>query len=231
MADTELRCYCMTAWTFRPFVRNHPDLAWALLESMVGRVREAQSSELPAASCPRAPQARQALGDLLRRVGGEGEPQRRAVGRAGEERRARDEGDVVLQRAPQQQVGVPAVGQPRPHEHAALGPVVRRAGRQRVARARPAARRAARRTRAAGRPTCASRSTAASQCAAAAWSTVEECRSAACLAIGQRPAQRLGRAHPADAQAGRGHLRERGQRQHAVLGARQRGQGGRRRAA
>jgi CRP/FNR family cyclic AMP-dependent transcriptional regulator len=43
VADSELRCYCMTAWTFRPFVRDHPDLAWALLESMVGRVREAQS--------------------------------------------------------------------------------------------------------------------------------------------------------------------------------------------
>jgi CRP-like cAMP-binding protein len=46
-ADTELRCYCMTAWSFRPFVRNHPDLAWALLEAMVGRVREAQSPAQP----------------------------------------------------------------------------------------------------------------------------------------------------------------------------------------
>jgi CRP/FNR family transcriptional regulator, cyclic AMP receptor protein len=51
VADTELRCYCMTAWSFRPFVRNHPDLAWALLEAMVGRVRDAQGRpEQPAAA-------------------------------------------------------------------------------------------------------------------------------------------------------------------------------------
>ena len=56
VADTELRCYCMTAWSFRPFVRNHPDLAWALLEAMVGRVREAQArpSSRPPRASPRA---------------------------------------------------------------------------------------------------------------------------------------------------------------------------------
>ena len=43
VADTELRCFCMTAWNFRPFVRAHPDLAWALLETLVARLREAQS--------------------------------------------------------------------------------------------------------------------------------------------------------------------------------------------
>ena len=43
VADTELRCFCMTAWNFRPFVRAHPDLAWALLETLVVRLREAQS--------------------------------------------------------------------------------------------------------------------------------------------------------------------------------------------
>jgi CRP/FNR family cyclic AMP-dependent transcriptional regulator len=49
VADTELRCYCMTAWSFRPFVRNHPDLAWALLETLARRLREAQArSEAPA---------------------------------------------------------------------------------------------------------------------------------------------------------------------------------------
>ena len=43
VADSELRCFCMTAWNFRPFVRAHPDLAWALLETLVARLREAQS--------------------------------------------------------------------------------------------------------------------------------------------------------------------------------------------
>ena len=62
-----------------------------------------------------------------------------------------------------------------------------------------------------------SRSIVASQCAAAAWSTVDECRSAACLAIVERPAQRLGRAHPADPQARRRDLRQRREREHAVV--------------
>ena len=49
VAETELRCYCMTAWSFRPFVRNHPDLAWALLETLATRLREAQArAEAPA---------------------------------------------------------------------------------------------------------------------------------------------------------------------------------------
>lgn len=42
-ADGELRCFGMTAWVFRPFVRAHPDLAWALLESLAARLREAQA--------------------------------------------------------------------------------------------------------------------------------------------------------------------------------------------
>ncbi len=42
-ADGELRCFGMTAWNFRPFVRDHPELAWALLESLAARVREAES--------------------------------------------------------------------------------------------------------------------------------------------------------------------------------------------
>jgi len=41
-ADTELRCFGLAAWEFRPFVRDHPDVAWALLETLAGRVRDAQ---------------------------------------------------------------------------------------------------------------------------------------------------------------------------------------------
>ena len=85
-----------------------------------------------APSGPGGAQAAQALGDLLRRVRGEGEPQRGVVRRAGEERVAGHERDVVRERAVEQLGGVPAVGQPRPHEHAAVGVVVRRAGRERV---------------------------------------------------------------------------------------------------
>ena len=37
-AETDLECYAMAAWQFRPFVQDHPDVAWALLESLVERI-------------------------------------------------------------------------------------------------------------------------------------------------------------------------------------------------
>ena len=37
-ADSELTCYTLAAWQFRPFVRDHPDVAWALLQSLVQRL-------------------------------------------------------------------------------------------------------------------------------------------------------------------------------------------------
>jgi CRP/FNR family transcriptional regulator, cyclic AMP receptor protein len=42
-ADGDLRCAAMTMWNFRPFVKEHPDVAWALLTALVKRVREAQA--------------------------------------------------------------------------------------------------------------------------------------------------------------------------------------------
>jgi CRP/FNR family transcriptional regulator, cyclic AMP receptor protein len=42
-AETELRCLLFTAWVFRPFALEHPETAWALLEMMVQRVREAEA--------------------------------------------------------------------------------------------------------------------------------------------------------------------------------------------
>jgi CRP/FNR family transcriptional regulator, cyclic AMP receptor protein len=42
-AETQLRCLMFTAWQFRPFAMEHPETAWALLEAMVQRVREAES--------------------------------------------------------------------------------------------------------------------------------------------------------------------------------------------
>jgi CRP/FNR family transcriptional regulator len=47
-ADTALRCAAMTSWNFRPFVKDHPDIAWALLNSLVKRVRQAQARQLGA---------------------------------------------------------------------------------------------------------------------------------------------------------------------------------------
>jgi len=43
VAESELRCLLFTAWVFRPFAIEHPETAWALLEIMVQRVREAEA--------------------------------------------------------------------------------------------------------------------------------------------------------------------------------------------
>jgi CRP-like cAMP-binding protein len=44
-AEDELRCAGMTAWHFRPFVRDHPDIAWTLLRALARRVREAEARQ------------------------------------------------------------------------------------------------------------------------------------------------------------------------------------------
>jgi CRP/FNR family cyclic AMP-dependent transcriptional regulator len=41
-ADTDLSCYGMTAWDFRPFVQSHPEIAWTLLQTLVSRLRAAE---------------------------------------------------------------------------------------------------------------------------------------------------------------------------------------------
>ena len=42
-ADSELRCYGLTSWEFRPLVEGNAGIAWKLLETMAKRVRAAQS--------------------------------------------------------------------------------------------------------------------------------------------------------------------------------------------
>lgn len=44
VATADLSCRGMTAWEFKPFVEEHPDVAWALLQTLVGRLREAESN-------------------------------------------------------------------------------------------------------------------------------------------------------------------------------------------
>ncbi len=46
IADTELECFALAAWQFRPFVQDHPDVAWALMQSLVKRiVRDTESDD------------------------------------------------------------------------------------------------------------------------------------------------------------------------------------------
>lgn len=43
VAGSELRCHAMTAWSFRPVVESHGEIAWPLLEALVARLREAEA--------------------------------------------------------------------------------------------------------------------------------------------------------------------------------------------
>jgi CRP/FNR family cyclic AMP-dependent transcriptional regulator len=43
-ADTELRCYGLTSWEFRPLVENNSHIAWKLLVSLSKQLREARAS-------------------------------------------------------------------------------------------------------------------------------------------------------------------------------------------
>ena len=42
-ASTDLRCRGMAAWEFRSFVQEHPEVAWALLQTLASRFRETQA--------------------------------------------------------------------------------------------------------------------------------------------------------------------------------------------
>ena len=42
-AETDLTCYGMTAWNFKPFVMDHPEIAWALLQTVARRLRAAEA--------------------------------------------------------------------------------------------------------------------------------------------------------------------------------------------
>ncbi|MFN8160680.1 MAG: cyclic nucleotide-binding domain-containing protein [Solirubrobacterales bacterium] len=43
VAATDLRCLGMSAWEFRPFVQEHPEVTWALLVALASRLRETQA--------------------------------------------------------------------------------------------------------------------------------------------------------------------------------------------
>ena len=45
VAATDLLCYGLTPWEFRPFVEEHPKVAWALLQALARRIREAQTDD------------------------------------------------------------------------------------------------------------------------------------------------------------------------------------------
>ena len=42
-AKTPIRAYALPIWSFRPFVAEHPDVSWKLLETLAERLRAAES--------------------------------------------------------------------------------------------------------------------------------------------------------------------------------------------
>jgi CRP-like cAMP-binding protein len=46
-AGSDLRCRGMSAWEFRPFVQEHPEVAWPLLQALVRRLRDSESRQAP----------------------------------------------------------------------------------------------------------------------------------------------------------------------------------------
>ncbi len=40
VADTELRCWGLTSWEFRPLVEQNASIAWAMLQTMAKRLRD-----------------------------------------------------------------------------------------------------------------------------------------------------------------------------------------------
>ena len=44
-ADTDLRCYGMTFWDFRPLVESNASIAWKLLQATVKKLRAAEQRE------------------------------------------------------------------------------------------------------------------------------------------------------------------------------------------
>jgi CRP-like cAMP-binding protein len=45
VAATDMRCLALSAWEFRPFVEENPTVAWALLEILATRLRDAQAHD------------------------------------------------------------------------------------------------------------------------------------------------------------------------------------------
>ncbi|MDP9276592.1 MAG: cyclic nucleotide-binding domain-containing protein [Actinomycetota bacterium] len=43
VAATDLHCRGLAVWEFRPFVQEHPEVAWPLLETLAARLREAEA--------------------------------------------------------------------------------------------------------------------------------------------------------------------------------------------
>ena len=44
-AETDLKCVGMTAWEFRPYLAEHPDIAWQIMGTMAHRIADSPPAE------------------------------------------------------------------------------------------------------------------------------------------------------------------------------------------
>jgi CRP-like cAMP-binding protein len=44
-AETDMECYALPAWEFRAFVKDHPDVAWGLMQSLVKQIVRDQEAD------------------------------------------------------------------------------------------------------------------------------------------------------------------------------------------
>ena len=42
-ATSDLRCHGLVSWEFKPFIKENPELAWALLQGLASRLRDTQA--------------------------------------------------------------------------------------------------------------------------------------------------------------------------------------------
>ena len=47
-AQSDAHCYLLPVWSFRPIVEEHPEVAWALLETLAQRIRDVEARTKPA---------------------------------------------------------------------------------------------------------------------------------------------------------------------------------------
>ena len=43
VAATDLRCLALSGWEFKPFVEENPSVAWAMLQTLAGRLRSLET--------------------------------------------------------------------------------------------------------------------------------------------------------------------------------------------
>ena len=44
-AETDLKCVGMTSWEFRPYLAEHPDIAWQIMGTMAHRIADSPSAD------------------------------------------------------------------------------------------------------------------------------------------------------------------------------------------